>query len=468
MLTFSASINAVICLEKVSAQNPTIPTAVQGGGIIAPVPPPTPPPNNHNQPKNTSFGRTVIPIHSPQQAAPSNSQPPAPNPAPRTVIPNGNQPVYVAPQPTTPAPQQTIKIITIPSTGFVGELPNTGYVAPQNPPNPVLPPKPIPQVVKTNIPPKPIPQQSQNIPQNPPQNLPPPPSNTAVTKSSTKFTDSDIDAINRELAKIQRELDSLDNIKTNPGTSYQEFREVHQQQLDIQSNIATKEKPIEVPPRRPEPTVFRSSAPPPPKPMTTPATPKYEGPKAVFSRPKPVPATPTEIIKSEPVEELMDVKNRMRTPPIKPKIKAAPKPITKPKTALMPKPKASPKPAPAAKKEVKKEAKKEVKKMELPPYPPKPKLKLIKVRQKEIGTYFVEENPEKLNAYCLHSEAKVGTMVTVVNPMNGRSMKIKCIGKLPRTGDGTAIRLTYSVARRLNLRDQRFELKCSYSKQVKY
>ena len=68
------------------------------------------------------------------------------------------------------------------------------------------------------------------------------------------------------------------------------------------------------------------------------------------------------------------------------------------------------------------------------------------------------------NMFCLHKKAPVGTKVKVVNPMNGRSLTLKVVGKIPNLAEdmGVAIKITYSAARKLNLRDNRFELKCSY------
>ena len=134
------------------------------------------------------------------------------------------------------------------------------------------------------------------------------------------------------------------------------------------------------------------------------------------------------------------------TPAPAPKSKSTTKETTasKPKTA--PKPKADNKPA----------------------EPPKPVIKYETVTEKMLGNYFVEEDPSANEMYCLHSEATIGSKVRVKNPMNGKIVTLKCIGRVPSFAEnsGVSIKITYSAVRKLNLRDERFQLVCTYERPV--
>lgn len=99
-----------------------------------------------------------------------------------------------------------------------------------------------------------------------------------------------------------------------------------------------------------------------------------------------------------------------------------------------------------------------------PPAPPKPKVVYKTITEKVLGNYFMDGSTSSQNMFCLHKTAPVGTQVTVVNPMNGKRLTLKVLGKIPNLAEdmGVAIKITYSAARQLNLRDNRFELKCTY------
>lgn len=99
-----------------------------------------------------------------------------------------------------------------------------------------------------------------------------------------------------------------------------------------------------------------------------------------------------------------------------------------------------------------------------PPAPPKPKVVYKTITEKVLGNFFMDGSTSSQNMFCLHKTAPVGTQVTVVNPMNGRRLTLKVLGKIPNLAEdmGVAIKITYSAARQLNLRDNRFELKCTY------
>lgn len=99
-----------------------------------------------------------------------------------------------------------------------------------------------------------------------------------------------------------------------------------------------------------------------------------------------------------------------------------------------------------------------------PAPPPKPKVIYKTITEKVLGNYFMDGSTSSQNMFCLHKTAPVGTQVTVINPMNGRRLTLKVLGKIPNLAEdmGVAIKITYSAARQLNLRDERFELKCTY------
>lgn len=96
--------------------------------------------------------------------------------------------------------------------------------------------------------------------------------------------------------------------------------------------------------------------------------------------------------------------------------------------------------------------------------PPKPKVVYKTITEKVLGNFFMDGSTSSQNMFCLHKTAPVGTQVTVVNTMNGKRLTLKVLGKIPNLAEdmGVAIKITYSAARQLNLRDNRFELKCTY------
>ncbi|MEZ4887121.1 MAG: hypothetical protein R3E32_20490 [Chitinophagales bacterium] len=99
-----------------------------------------------------------------------------------------------------------------------------------------------------------------------------------------------------------------------------------------------------------------------------------------------------------------------------------------------------------------------------PVAPPKPQVVYKTITEKVLGNFFMDGSTSSQNMFCLHKTAPVGTQITVTNPMNGKQLTLKVLGKLPDLAEdmGVAIKITYSAARQLNLRDNRFELKCSY------
>lgn len=85
-----------------------------------------------------------------------------------------------------------------------------------------------------------------------------------------------------------------------------------------------------------------------------------------------------------------------------------------------------------------------------------------KVTESGIAAVIEGGNSEKYLA--LHKTAPVGTIMMVRNIMNGQVVYVRVIGKLPDTGDNSAvlIRLSKRAVAKLNTPDQRFRVETSY------
>jgi LysM repeat protein len=68
--------------------------------------------------------------------------------------------------------------------------------------------------------------------------------------------------------------------------------------------------------------------------------------------------------------------------------------------------------------------------------------------------------------YCLHRNAKAGSVLQVTNPMTGVNIFAKVIGKIPeRTyGNDVLVIISPTVAKRLGAKDERFFVKIKYQK----
>ncbi|GAB3835331.1 LysM peptidoglycan-binding domain-containing protein [Hymenobacter jeollabukensis] len=85
-----------------------------------------------------------------------------------------------------------------------------------------------------------------------------------------------------------------------------------------------------------------------------------------------------------------------------------------------------------------------------------------KVTESGVAAIIEGGNSEKYLA--LHKTAPVGTIMMVRNIMNGQVVYVRVIGKLPDTGDNSAvlIRLSRKAVAKLNTPDQRFRVETSY------
>jgi LysM repeat protein len=77
---------------------------------------------------------------------------------------------------------------------------------------------------------------------------------------------------------------------------------------------------------------------------------------------------------------------------------------------------------------------------------------------------WVKSSADDGNFYALHRSARNGTMVTVKNMMNGRTVDVKVIGKLPATpeNENVTIKISASAAKKLGVLDEKFLAEFSY------
>jgi LysM repeat protein len=76
----------------------------------------------------------------------------------------------------------------------------------------------------------------------------------------------------------------------------------------------------------------------------------------------------------------------------------------------------------------------------------------------------IESNAESSKYMALHKTAPVGTILQVKNDMNGASVFVRVIGKLPETGanDKVVVRISRKAYERLNPIEKRFPVEVSY------
>lgn len=86
---------------------------------------------------------------------------------------------------------------------------------------------------------------------------------------------------------------------------------------------------------------------------------------------------------------------------------------------------------------------------------------------RESGIAEVINGPQSNKYLALHHSAPVGSYVTVINSMNGRSVQVRVIGTLPNTGpnEKVIIRLSKKAQQKLIALDQRFLVDVVYSPQ---
>jgi LysM repeat protein len=85
------------------------------------------------------------------------------------------------------------------------------------------------------------------------------------------------------------------------------------------------------------------------------------------------------------------------------------------------------------------------------------------ISQKGIATW-VRSGSDDGNFYALHPDAAKGTEINVTNLMNGRTVMVKVIGKLPATSENenVLIKISGSAAKKLGVLDEKFLAELSY------
>jgi LysM repeat protein len=85
------------------------------------------------------------------------------------------------------------------------------------------------------------------------------------------------------------------------------------------------------------------------------------------------------------------------------------------------------------------------------------------IEQKGAAFWQKKGNPNT-HYYCLHRTAKVGSIISVTNGMNFKTLYAKVIGKIPQNafGDEVIIIVSPSVAKQLGAKDERFFVKIKY------
>lgn len=83
--------------------------------------------------------------------------------------------------------------------------------------------------------------------------------------------------------------------------------------------------------------------------------------------------------------------------------------------------------------------------------------KLVYLTEKGVVTW-TKTNNDDGQFYCLHPTAPVGTVITLKNMMNNRSVQVKVIGKLPATAENQNVimKISNSAAKNLNVLDDKF------------
>lgn len=87
----------------------------------------------------------------------------------------------------------------------------------------------------------------------------------------------------------------------------------------------------------------------------------------------------------------------------------------------------------------------------------------IPLSEKGIATW-VKSSSEEESFYALHPSAPKGTEITVKNMMNGKTVVVKVIGKLPATSanENVLIKISGAAAKKLGVLDERFLAELSY------
>lgn len=81
------------------------------------------------------------------------------------------------------------------------------------------------------------------------------------------------------------------------------------------------------------------------------------------------------------------------------------------------------------------------------------------ITRKGVGVWVDNSSKENINhCYALHRSAPIGSVIDLKNPMNGRIVSVKIIGKLPSIEQykGVTILVSAAAARKLHILDRKF------------
>lgn len=99
----------------------------------------------------------------------------------------------------------------------------------------------------------------------------------------------------------------------------------------------------------------------------------------------------------------------------------------------------------------------------------KAKYEEAKLKRREVDSqgvcFWQKDSKEKGDLYALHREAAIGTPICVINPMGGRSVYAKVIGRIPEGYErNIEVVLSPEAARSLGARDPRFFVRVKFLK----
>ncbi len=99
----------------------------------------------------------------------------------------------------------------------------------------------------------------------------------------------------------------------------------------------------------------------------------------------------------------------------------------------------------------------------------KEKYDLEKAKRREVDSqgvcFWQKDSKEKGDLYALHREAAIGTILAVTNPMGGREVYAKVIGRIPQGYErNIEVVLSPEAARKIGARDPKFFVKVKFLK----
>ena len=93
--------------------------------------------------------------------------------------------------------------------------------------------------------------------------------------------------------------------------------------------------------------------------------------------------------------------------------------------------------------------------------------KLIEVKEKCIATWVNDDDLIHTKAIALHNKAPFGTIIKVINVMNGKSFNVKVVGTIPSSQfqEDIGVEITKTIAEKLGVVDKYFRAEVQYVKE---